>query len=191
MSKVSRRRLIESVASAALAGRLSAEAAQHVHHQAAAKKDRSGAYKPQALTAHEFHTLEVLCERILPGAKNGGAAAFIDVLAGGSRQMRVIYTGGLAWLDAQMRRRFGVNFADASIDQQTALLDLIAWRRNDSPELGPGIRFFDWVRRMTVDAYFTSQAGIAELGYAGNTGMREYQVPAEALNYALRRSPLG
>ena len=48
------------------------------------------------------------------------------------------------------------------------MLDQIAYRKNQTPELAPGIRFFDWARRMTVDAYYTSAAGIKEVGYMGN-----------------------
>ncbi|MBI3680472.1 MAG: gluconate 2-dehydrogenase subunit 3 family protein [Acidobacteria bacterium] len=183
----SRRDILSSLAAAALAGSLPLEAAQHVHQQATEAK-KSGAYKPKALSGHEFRTLEALCERILPGAGQAGAAEFLDLLASGSRQMAAIYTGGLAWIDAGMRRRFQTNFADAKPEQQTALLDLIAWRKNDSPELAAGIRFFDWARRMTVDAYFTSKVGIEAIGYKGNASMREFETPAQALEYALKRS---
>ena len=41
---------------------------------------------------------------------------------------------------------------------------------------------------MTVDAYYTSAAGIQEIGYLGNKGMAEFKVPQEAIDYALRRS---
>ena len=59
-----------------------------------------------------------------------------------------------------------------------------------SPDLGPGIRFFDWARRMTVDAYYTSAAGIGEIGFTGNGALAEFTVPQEAMDYALKRSGL-
>jgi gluconate 2-dehydrogenase gamma chain len=71
------------------------------------------------------------------------------------------------------------------------MLDLIAYRKNDTPELGPGIAFFTWVRNMTVDAFYTSKAGMDDLGYMGNSAMSEFHVPAEAIDYALKRSGLG
>ena len=57
------------------------------------------------------------------------------------------------------------------------------------PEIAPGIKFFAWLRRMTVDAYYTSAAGIKEVGYMGNRGMKEFKVPQEAIDYAVKRSP--
>ena len=55
---------------------------------------------------------------------------------------------------------------------RTELLDLIAYRRNQTPELAPGIEFFSWARRMTVDAFYTSEIGIKDIDYRGNTRSR-------------------
>ncbi len=43
---------------------------------------------------------------------------------------------------------------------------------------------------MTVDAYYTSAAGLKEVGYMGNVGMTEFKVPQEAIDYAVKRSGL-
>jgi gluconate 2-dehydrogenase gamma chain len=53
----------------------------------------------------------------------------------------------------------------------------------------PGVRFFNWVRRLVVDAYYTTPEGIADVGYQGNRYLRSYTVPEESLRYALERSP--
>jgi gluconate 2-dehydrogenase gamma chain len=188
----SRRDLVRTIALSTTLGGLTAEAAQHVHQTAEAERKTSGGvYKPKCFNEHEYRTLGMLTELIVPGAEKGGAREFIDLLASQNDELAAIYTGGIAWLDREMERRYSAKFADAKPNQQTALLDLIAYRKNDSPELGPGIRFFDWVRKMTVDAYYTSKAGIEELGFQGNVGMSEFRVPAEALQYALKRSGLG
>jgi gluconate 2-dehydrogenase gamma chain len=152
----------------------------------------AAAYAPKALTAHEYATMENLSEWIVPGARAAGATQFIDFLCNATDDMKVIFTGGLGWLDAAMRRRTeGKDFISASRDQQKAMLDLIAFRESaaDSPELVPGIQFFDWARRLVVDAYYTSPAGIKEVGYIGNSGMAKFSVPQEAVDYALKRSP--
>jgi hypothetical protein len=188
---LSRRDLVRIIAASVTAGGLSAEAAQHVHHAAAAETKQEGAYTPKCLNAHEYRTLDVLAELIVPGARQAGAKEFIDLLASGNSELAATYTGGLAWMDRWMEGRFGSNFSDAKPEQQTALLDLIAYRKNDSPELGPGISFFEWARKMVVDAYYTSPAGIEAIGFKGNKGMTEFKVPAEALEYALKRSGLG
>jgi gluconate 2-dehydrogenase gamma chain len=175
---------------------LPAQEAQHVH-QAVAQDKAAGPYKPKGLTAHEYATLRRLSDLIIPadehskGALEAGAADFIDFLCAASEEMKDIYTGGLGWLDGQMMRRYnGKSFVDASPAQQTAMLDLIAYRKNASAELSPGIEFFSWARRMVVDGYYTSPIGIEDLGYMGNKALSEFSVPKEALDYALKRSPL-
>ncbi len=191
-NEISRRALLRNIAiSATLSAGITAEAAQHVHQAAADEKKAGAAYKPKVFSDHEWQTLRRLCEIIVPGSLEGGAPEFIDVLAAHNPQLAAIYTGGIGWLDRQMERHSGKAFLDATPQQQTAMLDLIAYRKNQSPDLAPGIRFFDWVRRMTVDAYYTSAAGIKELGYMGNTAVAKFQVPEEAIQYALKRSGLG
>lgn len=195
MSETSRRELLKAIAAAALIGPLGLEAAQHVHGIAAAEKSAAG-YKPKALTAHEYKALRVLADLIIPadergpGAAEAGACEFIDLLASQNPQLLAIYTGGIAWLDRSSQRLNAKDFVDAAPQQQTALLDLIAYRKNESPILGPGIQFFDWARRMVVDAYYTSPAGIKAIGYLGNTAVAKFEIPQEAIDYAVKRSPV-
>lgn len=187
---ITRRNVLTRIAAAAMAGPVGLEAAQHVHEAAAAAATTAGGlYKPKALTQHEFDTLKTLCEIIVPGASKGGASEFIDLLSSQNPEMAAIYTGGIAWLDEEMKRHDHVDFLGASASQKTAMLDQLAYRKNLTPELAPGIKFFAWLRRMTVDAYYTSAAGIKEVGYIGNGAMKEFKVPQEAIDYAVKRSP--
>src|SRR4249920_2196382 len=132
--KIARRKMLASIAAAAIAGPLTAEAAQHVH-AAADDRKASGTYKPKGLSTGEFKTLEALCELIMPGAKQAGAAEFIDILSAGSKEFAALFTGGLAWMNAEMTRRYNADFVSATSEQRTALLDLIAWRKNETPAL--------------------------------------------------------
>ena len=154
------------------------------------------AYTPKALSAPEYRTLERLTDLIVPvengapGAVAAGAAAWIDMLASENAQLKETYTTGLAWLDAAMKTRGAADFVSATPAEQTALLDLIAYRRNQTPELAPGIEFFTWARRMTVDAFYTSEIGIRDIDYQGNRPMMAYPSPTEAIAYALKKSGL-
>jgi hypothetical protein len=187
---MTRRSVLAKIAAAAMVGPVGIDAAQHVHEAAAAEATKAGGvYKPKALTQHEFDTQKALSEMIVPGASKGGAVEFIDLLSSQNPEMAAIYTGGLAWLDDAMQKRYQSDFLPATAEQKTAMLDLLAYRKNMTPELAPGIKFFDWTRRMTVDAYYTSAAGIREVGYKGNRGMKEFKVPQEAIDYAVKRSP--
>jgi hypothetical protein len=193
---VSRRDLLRVTLTTLGVSVVNAEAAQHVH-QAVADVKKTGAYGPKFFNEHEYKTLVKLADLIIPadehspGALAGGAPEFIDFLCSQSTELAEIYTGGLAWLDHQMNKSYSASFIDATKEQQTGMLDLIAYRKNDSPELGPGIHFFKWVRNMTVDAFYTSKAGMDDLGFMGNSAIAEFHVPAEAIEYALKRSGLG
>lgn len=218
-----RRAILRGIALAiTTSGTLELEAAQHVHEETSAEKAKTGAYKLKEFTAAEYQTLERLAELIVPAdsvsgsAKDAGAPAFIDTLSSQNDTLADLFHGGLAWLDAEMRKRYGTGFVAAKPDQQTAMLDLLveagrleAERKSEQlvyekaavykdfsnytvkreNELAVGAQFFDWVRKMTVDAFYTSPIGIKDLGYLGNKALSKYEVPKEALEYALKRSP--
>ena len=198
MSDISRRDALRRLGLVlAAAGVIDRAGAEEVHaFTAQAQASGGGAYAPQAFTEHQYRTLERLTDLIVPvengapGAVVAGAAAWIDMISSENDQLKSIYRNGFTWLDAAMKSRGAADFVSATPEQQTALLDLIAYRRNQSPDLAPGILFFSWVRRMTVDAFYTSAIGINDVGYRGNSPMAEYPSPAESLAYALKRAGL-
>src|SRR5690242_18000412 len=123
--QVSRRQLLRNLGiSVTLAtsggGLVQLEAAQHVHNAVAEEKSaaRNQEYTPKLFTAHEFQTLRRLSDLIIPadehsaGALEAGAAEFIDYLASTSQELAAIYTGGIAWLDHEMQRRYSATFVD-------------------------------------------------------------------------------
>jgi Gluconate 2-dehydrogenase subunit 3 len=178
------------------AGGLDRVAAQEVHHMATeAQAASAGPYAPKSFTAPEFRTLERLTDLIIPvenaapGALAAGCAAWIDMISSENDQLKKIYKDGFAWVDGAMKTRGATSFVDATPEQQTALLDQIAFRRNQSLELNPGIEFFTWVRRMTVDAFYTSEIGIKDIDYRGNSPMGSYPEPTEQIAYVLKRVP--
>ncbi len=224
MSRTTRRTILRNIAlTLTTGGVLDTAMAQHVHETAAAAKAK-GAYKPKAFGAHHYKTVGRLAELIVPkdersgSALDAGAPEFIDLLCSQNRDLANIYYGGLAWLDAEMRRRHGKKFVDASEAQQVGMLDLLvaaerterARRAEESvyerssvyrdfsgystharSDLAPGVVFFDWIRKMTVDAYYTSPVGVKDLEYKGNGAYSKYEVPVASLEYALKRSPFG
>jgi len=171
--------------------------AQHVHQAVMDIKSLDGGpnYKPKFSTAHEYATMRRLSDIIIPadekskGALDSGAAEYIDFLSSRSPEFAEIFTGGIGWLDAAMQKHHQKTFLAATPEQQTAMCDLIAYRKNASPELNPGIYFFRWARNVVVDAYYTSPVGMAALGFMGNSAMSEFKVPKEAIEYALKHSP--
>ena len=197
MSDISRRDALRRLGLALMAtGALDRVAAQEVHHMAAeAQAAASGPYTPKSFSATEFRTLERLTDLIIPvengapGALAAGCAAWIDMISSENDQLKKIYKDGFAWVDGAMKTRGAESFVEAAPAQQTALLDEIAYRRNQSPELNPGIEFFTWARRMTVDAFYTSEIGITDIDYRGNRPMGSYPEPTEQIAYVLKRVP--
>jgi gluconate 2-dehydrogenase gamma chain len=223
---VSRRDMLRNIAlalTAAGAGPMSLEAAQHVHNATSAERAKTGgAYQPKLLNAHEYKTVTRLAELIIPAdevsgsAVDAGAPEFIDLLCSQNAALAGIYTGGLLWLDGYTRNRYGNQFLESTATQQNEVMDALvaaartedAWRREAEnwatehyrtfagegvqppADMYPGLNFFNWVLRMTVDAFYTSPIGVKDVGFMGNAAHSSYVVPQEAIDYALKRSPL-
>ena len=195
---VTRRQVLRQLALAvtgAGAGVFNVDAARVVHALAGEARAQAGGYAPAALSAHQFRTVTRLAELIVPADEGGGSAVeagapeFIDLLCSQNPDLLRIYADGLAWLDAATRRTRDRTFVDASAAQQTAMLDgLVAAERGESssPDLREGLGFFNWVRRMTVDAYYTSPIGIADVGFQGNRVLGAYSTPREAVEFIAR-----
>jgi len=199
-STFTRRDLVRiALAVTAAGGAIDTLSAQHVHEMAAADKAATGGvYKPKAFNEHEYHTLQRLAELIVPAddvspsALESGACEFIDLLSSNNTELAAKYTGGIAWLDREMKRRYEAKFVDAKPEQQTAMLDLIAFRKTaaETPELSAGVEFFRWARMMVVDGFYTSKIGIKDVGYMGNTAVAKFEVAQEVIDYVMKRSPV-
>lgn len=207
-----------AVVAAGIGSTIDPASGQQVHAQSAEMKGALGGYRRQELTEHEWDTVARLAVLILPSddasgsAVDAGAVEFIDLLCHTNEDLAHIFHGGMGWLDATVRQRGGTTFAASETASQTALLDEIvaeeaqrdarvegtgaseyarfrdyqAWEPGD---LGPGVEFFRWVRKMTVDAFYTSPIGLKDLDYRGAHVYSEYTVPQEAIDYVMKRSP--
>jgi gluconate 2-dehydrogenase gamma chain len=194
MSEISRREALTHLAAAfAAAGAIDRVAALEAHElvrQVAAGE----APAPAALTAGQFRTLQRLADLVVPseagrpGAVEAAVPVWIDALLHVNADLRSRYVDGLGWLDATMTTRHGLAFAAATPEQQRALLDVIAFQKNRSPENDPGIDFFILARRMTVDGFYTSPIGMRDI-YPGNTARTAFTVPQDAMDYVVGRSP--
>lgn len=138
-------------------------------------------YQVRFFTPHEWETLRVLVDWIVPrdarsgSATDAGVPEFIDFLmADGDKPRRTAMRGGLAWLDAACRRRFGHDFVSSTEGEQRALLDDIAYPDRVRPELRPGAVFFNSLRNLTASGFWSSKMGIADLQYMGNTAVAEW-----------------
>ena len=187
-SKITRRDVLKSFTIGAAATSvlrvIPAQAAEYAHRVIAAEKASTPAktYIPKFFPAHEYKTVQTICQTIIPadtdcgGAIEAGAPEFIDLLTSENEDYQLVLGGGLMWLDSTCSNRYGKNFLDCSPQQQKEILDQIAYRKNAlaDPSLGPGIQFFKFLRNMTADGFFTSEIGIKYLGYMGNEYLQEF-----------------
>ena len=196
MSEITRREALQRLALAiAAAGTIDALDAGEAHAAASqAAAATGGRYAPKALSAHEFATLERLTDLILPaddkpGALQADVAPWIDTLLNVNADLKAKYAAGLGWLDTASAALGAKDFVTASPAQQTALLDVIAYRRNRTPENGVAVDFFVLARRMTCDGFYTSTVGMRDV-YLGNTPQAAFVVPQAAIDHVMSRSPL-
>jgi hypothetical protein len=137
---------------------------------------------PQFFTPHEFATVTMLADLIIPadersgGASEAGAPAYIDFALREVEDdaMRLAIRGGLAWLDAESGRRFGRTFVDAAPAHRTAILDDIAWPAKAPPALANGAAFLSDLRDLVATAFWSSRTGVRDLQYQGNVALPEW-----------------
>jgi hypothetical protein len=149
----------------------------------------AGAYQRQVLDEHEWKTIRILSDLIIPADERSGSATqagvpeFIDDwlnFKGGNLLAEI--RGGLTWLDMECNRKFGRNFVDGSPTQQKQMLDRIAYPGKAAPEDAAGVAFFNHLRDLVVSGFFSSQVGVKDLPYLGNQMLPEWNgCPPEVL----------
>lgn len=145
------------------------------------------AYPRKVFDAHQWRTVQVLCDLILPaderspGASHAGVPEFIDDWIdfrtreeGNDRLMSEIL-GGLTWLDRESHRLLARDFASAAPAEQKQLLDRIAWPERAAEEDHRWVAFFNRFRDLTVSGFYSSPSGIADLPYLGNKAVVEWK----------------
>tara|TARA_B100000886_G_scaffold318466_1_gene258506 strand:+ start:4495 stop:5193 length:699 start_codon:yes stop_codon:yes gene_type:complete len=121
----------------------------------------------------EIIKIKRLANLILPPNENGNieeakVPEFIEFMAKDFPSIQTKMRGGLMWLDTQTNKKFGKNFISCSVDEQHQILDKIAYPNPNSNEQNQEVQFFTLTRNLVMTGYFTSEAGIKELGYMGN-----------------------
>jgi hypothetical protein len=147
---------------------------------------------PKFFTAHEWKTVRVLVDYIIPRDERSGSATdakvpeYIDYLLAekdANPATQVAMQGGLAWLDTECRKRFQKVFIDASDDQRRQVLDDVAYPEKARAEMRYGVSFFNRMRDMTASGFFSSAMGFKDLQYVGNVFNPNYDgCPQPALD---------
>ena len=159
----------------------SQELASHDHSNHSAQGAAPAKAQPlRFFTEEENKTVIEMSERIIPaddhspGAKAVQVCEYIDlVVSESSDATRQTWREGLGAINKMSRDKFGKAFADASAEQQIALLTEIS--KNERSPQTVEEKFFRTIKYATIDGYYTSEIGIKkELQYKGNSFLKEF-----------------
>ena len=152
----------------------------HDHAAMAAASTATGPYKRQTFDDHQWKTVGVLCDLIIPADEKSGSATQAGVVEflddwiafrtdqDNSQDFQAEIFGGLMWLDRESNRLFQKNFADAALESQKQILDRIAYPEKAAAADHLWVRFFSQFRSLTVGGFFSSKMGVGDLPYLGN-----------------------
>jgi hypothetical protein len=144
-------------------------------------------------TDHEMATITILADIIIPKDEISGSASdakvpeFIEFIVHDMPSHQVPMKGGLRWLDMQCLKRYEKSFKDCSHEQQIELVDMIAYPDKAKPGMKQGAAFFSLMRNLTATGFYTSEIGVKDIGYTGNTMERCSGRGAEAIQTGLHR----
>jgi hypothetical protein len=146
---------------------------------------------PRFFNNHEWATLGMLVDYIIPRDERSGSATdanvpeYIDFLLAekdANVNEQVQMHGGLAWIDTESTKRFGKTFIAATDAQRRQILDDIAYPQKAKPGMSYGVSFFNRLRDRTASGFFSSAMGWKDLRYIGNVFNPGYDgCPPEAL----------
>jgi len=152
-------------------------------------------------TDHEMATITVLADIIIPKDDVSGSASdakvpeFIDFIVRDMPEHQIPMRGGLRWLDMESLKRFEKSFKDCDSQQQLQIVDDIAFPEIEymdakgnklkkgkvKPGMEQGVAFFSRMRNLTASGFYTSEMGVKDIGYIGNTPTQWNGVPDEVL----------
>jgi gluconate 2-dehydrogenase gamma chain len=151
------------------------------------KYEKSILAQEKFFTPHEMATITILGDIIIPKDEVSGSASdakvpdFIEFIVKDMPQHQTPMRGGIRWLDLQCIKQFGKAFKDCSPEQRIQLADQIAYPNKAKPDMKQGVAFFSLMRNLTATGFYTSEIGVKDIGYVGNTPNKWNGVPDEVL----------
>ena len=138
-------------------------------------------YEPKFFTPHEWETVRVLVDLVIPrdgrsgSATDAGVPEFMDFVLTDEPGRRTAMRGGLAWLGHECDDRYGKTFVACADAERAAVLDDIAWPKRARSALAPGVAFFQGFRDLTASGFWSSKMGVQDLRYMGNVVVPEWK----------------
>ena len=143
--------------------------------------------EPAFFNEHEKLTLILLADIIIPKDNVSGSASdakvidFIEFIVKDIPEHQVPLRGGMKWLDMQCLNRYGKSFIGSTKTQQLEIVQEIAYPGKTKAEMHQGAVFFNRMRDLTATGFYTSEIGIKDIGYVGNSPGKWEGVPKDVL----------
>lgn len=160
------------------------------------KTYKPGDLWPLALNAKQRRTAAVLCDVIIPaeGGTPGASALhvhdfineWISAPYPAHQRDRAFIVDGLAWMDEESTRRYGKPFHAITMRQRRAICDDICYEPKAAPEFKRAAAFFRRYRDLTAGGFYTTPAGMKDLGYVGNVALPAFTGPPRDVLARLR-----
>ena len=155
------------------------------------KDYKPGELWPLTFTPEQRTCAVALCDLIIPSdavspsASGVGVPDFLDEwisapYPGHDADKRIILTG-LAWMDAEARKRFGNAFSNLVAGQKNAICDDVCHVPDAKPEHREAAQFFRRFRDLAAGGYYTTPAGMKDIGYVGNVPIATFDGPPPAV----------
>jgi len=151
------------------------------------KTYKPGDLWPLTFTDDQRRTATTLCDVIIPADVKSPAASavgvpdFIDEWISApypdQQRDRTVILEGLAWMDAESQRRFGNEFSSLVAGQRRAICDDICFVPKAKPEFVAAARFFNRFRDLTSGGFYSTPAGMKDIGYVGNVATVNFDGP--------------
>jgi len=186
-----RRQLLQALAGSVGAGLAlpTLTAGQDAHRHPAPTPVAEGATtapRPRFLDPHQLETVASLAEAIVPGSTAAGVAPFVDrLLEVDTPESQRAFLAALGAIQAESASRFAKPWLALAPEQKTELLTSASTGRPsreprywtpgqpvlppEPPLVPPTLRDrFDLLKERIATAYYSSEAGMKELGWTGN-----------------------
>lgn len=169
--RIGRRAVLQSLATGAGVAAFTAAGAaghSHAHHAPAAGQVATAAAGESSLVfldQHAFDTLAILGEQIVPGSRAAQVPEVIDrLLSVESTTTQKRFMQALGDFERLAREAHGKPWKALSPEQATAVLTKLAAKPDGDDTRGP----FDAVKRAVAETYYSTEAGMKDLGWNGN-----------------------
>lgn len=142
---------------------------------------------PLTLSADQRRVAAALADVILPADEKSPAASAVGVTEFIDEWVSAPYPDQsadrskiqevLIYVEREAQNRYGKSFASTTVEQQTVIVDEIAYIPRASETRKTVAAYFSVFRNLVLGGFYSTPEGMADVGYIGNTPMTRWDGP--------------